>query len=70
MQALITAMLYIVVQKGSARVLIIVPANVLKNWMQEIAKWLKLFTGRQAEHHEKGIRLVYSPALPPKNSYP
>lgn len=69
MQALITAMLYIVVQKSSARVLIIVPANVLKNWMQEIAKWLELFTGRHAEIHDKEICLVRAP-LPPEKRYP
>lgn len=53
MQALITAILYIVVQKSSARVLIIVPPNVLENWMDEIAKWLAMFTGKKADRLDR-----------------
>ena len=48
------AVLYMVVQKTSARVLIIVPTNVLQNWMDEIAKWLELFADCKADRTNDG----------------
>jgi SNF2 family DNA or RNA helicase len=66
-QAIILILLFFAVRaqagtKEAARVVIVVPANVLQNWMSELEKWLGLFTSSHTLRPSEEV--VYMVCLP------
>jgi SNF2 family DNA or RNA helicase len=45
-------------ESKTARVVVVMPANVLANWMAEAARWLRHFSCCNIIEDEVGIRMV------------